>query len=113
MKLAQKTEINEDVITVSLNVEELGDSVRDAETEKNQLHNFVRYIEYSQIDFSGNMKLSDAGIPVVVSEDPDGSTIEKVTISDLVNKKYTFILMNVYFFYKNINYDIFNVNKIL
>ena len=45
MKLAQKTEINEDVITVSLNVEELGDSVRDADTEKNQLHNFVRYIE--------------------------------------------------------------------
>ena len=28
MKLAQKTEINEDVITVSLNVEELGDSIR-------------------------------------------------------------------------------------
>ena len=40
MKLAQKTEINEDVITVSLNVEELGDSVRDADTEKNQYSNF-------------------------------------------------------------------------
>ena len=37
MKLAQKTEINEDVITVSLNVEELGDSIRDADTEKNQI----------------------------------------------------------------------------
>ena len=84
MKLAQKTEINEDVITVSLNVEELGDSIRDADTEKNQLHNFVRYIEYSQIDFSGNLKLSDTGIPVIVTDEPDGSTIEKVTISDLV-----------------------------
>lgn len=89
MKLAQKTEINEDVITVSLNVEELGDSIRDADTEKNQLHNFVRYIEYNQIDFSGNLKLSDTGIPVIVTDEPDGSTIEKVTISDLVNKKYT------------------------
>ena len=87
--VAQKTEINEDVITVSLNVEELGDSIRDADTEKNQLHNFVRYIEYSQIDFSGNLKLSDTGIPVIVTDEPDGSTIEKVTISDLVNKKYT------------------------
>ena len=74
MKLAQKTEINEDVITVSLNVEELGDSIRDADTEKNQLH---------------NLKLSDTGIPVIVTDEPDGSTIEKVTISDLVNKKYT------------------------
>ena len=96
MKLAQKTEINEDVITVSLNVEELGDSIRDADTEKNQLHNFVRYIEYSQIDFSGNLKLSDTGIPVIVTDEPDGSTIEKVTISDLVNKKYTASLGTVF-----------------
>lgn len=33
--------------------------------------------------------LSDTGIPVIVTDEPDGSTIEKVTISDLVNKKYT------------------------
>ena len=62
MKLAQKTEINEDVITVSLNVEELGDSIRDADTEKNQLHNFVRYIEYSQIDFSESFKFPEKSI---------------------------------------------------
>ena len=26
---------------------------------------------------------------MIVTDEPDGSTIEKVTISDLVNKKYT------------------------
>ena len=88
MKLTQKTEINENIITVTLAVEELGDTIRDSVTELNQLHNFVRYIQYSDIDFSANMKLSDSGIPVIVSESPDNSTIEKVTITDLVNKKY-------------------------
>lgn len=88
MKLAQKTEINENIITVDLSVDELGDATRDSATEFNQLHNFVRTIEYSEIRFTSEMKIVN-GIPVITTEDADGIIVEEVSITDLVNKKYT------------------------
>lgn len=86
MKLSHKISIDENVITASINVVELGNSNTDADTELNLLHNFVKIIEYSAIDFKSNMKLVDA-TPQITSESPDDSTIEEVTIKNLINKK--------------------------
>ena len=86
MKLTQDIQINENIITAKVNVVELGNSTIDADMELNQLHNFVRTIEYSTIDFSSPMKLSN-GIPLVTSDPADGTTIEDIGIKDLINKK--------------------------
>lgn len=87
MKLTHGIEINENIITVNIAVTELGDATRDASTELNQLHNFVREIEYSKIDFTGNMKIVN-NQPVVTAESPDGSEIEEIKILDIINKKF-------------------------
>lgn len=87
MKLTHGIEINENIITVNIAVTELGDSTRDSATELNQLHNFVREIEYSKIDFTSNMKIVN-NQPVVTAESPDGSDIEEIKIVDIINKKF-------------------------
>lgn len=87
MKITHGIEINENIITVNIAVTELGDSTRDADTELNQLHNFVREIEYSKIDFTANMKIVN-NKPVVTAESPDSSTIEEINIPDIINKKF-------------------------
>lgn len=86
MKLTQSIDIKENIITAKVSVAELGNTTIDAALEEEQLHNFVRTIEYSTIDFSGNIKISNAK-PVVTSEEVDGSTIELISIKDLINKK--------------------------
>mgnify|MGYP001057887787 CR=1 FL=1 len=50
MKLTQNIEINENIITANIKATELGNSTIDADTELNQLHNFVKVIEFSQVD---------------------------------------------------------------
>ena len=87
MKITQGIKIEENKITASIVVSELGDSTRDAQTELNQLHNFNREIEFSKIDFTSNMKIVN-NMPVVTADPVDGSTIEEITIKDLINKKY-------------------------
>ena len=86
MKLTQSINIKENIITSSVRVAELGNTTIDADLEMEQLHNFVRTIEYSSIDFSANIKISNAK-PVVTSDSPDGATIESISIKDLINKK--------------------------
>lgn len=87
MKLTHSITINEDIVTAKIAVSELGDSTRDAATELNQLHNFVRTIEYKSIDFSGNLKMVN-NLPVVTEDDADDKDIEKINIPDIINKKY-------------------------
>lgn len=87
MKITQNIQINEDKITASIVVAELGDSTRDAQTELNQLHNWCREIEFSRIDFTSNMKVLN-NMPVVTTDPVDGSVVEEVSIKDLINKKY-------------------------
>ena len=87
MKITQNIQINEDKITATITVAELGDSTRDAQTELNQLHNWRREIEFSKIDFTSNMKIVD-NIPLCTSDPTDGSTIEEISIKDLINKKF-------------------------
>lgn len=86
MKLTQSINIKENIITSSVRVAELGNTTIDADLEMEQLHNFVRTIEYSSIDFSANIKISNAK-PVVTSDSPDGATIESISIKDLINRK--------------------------
>ena len=87
MKITQGIKIDENKVTATITVSELGDSTRDAQTELNQLHNFSREIEFSKIDFTSNMKILN-NTPVVTTDPVDGSTIEEITIKDLINKKY-------------------------
>ena len=87
MKFTQGIKIEENKVTATISVSELGDSTRDAQTELNQLHNFSREIEFSRIDFTANMKIVN-NMPVVTTDPVDGSTIEEITIKDLINKKY-------------------------
>ena len=87
MKITQGIKIEENKVTATISVSELGDSTRDAQTELNQLHNFSREIEFSKIDFTSNMKILN-NTPVVTTDPVDGSTIEEITIKDLINKKY-------------------------
>lgn len=87
MKLTHGITINENIITAKIAVSELGDSTRDASTELNQLHNFVRTIEYSKVDFKGNLKIVN-NLPVITEDEANGSTIEEISIIDLINKKY-------------------------
>ena len=88
MKITQGIKIEENKVTATISVSELGDSTRDAQTELNQLHNFNREIEFSKIDFTSKMKIVN-NMPVVTTDEADGSTIEEITIKDLINKKYS------------------------
>ena len=86
MKLTQSIDIKENIITAKVNVAELGNTTIDALQEQEQLHNFVRIIEYSSIDFSSNIKVSNAK-PIITSDPADDSTIEEISIKDKKNKK--------------------------
>lgn len=86
MKLTQSIDINENIITATIVASELGNTTLSAEVELNQLHNWVREIEYSNIEFKSNMKIAN-DMPVTTSEGTDESTIEEVEIKGLINKK--------------------------
>ena len=52
MKLTQNIEINENIITANIKATELGNSTIDADTELNQLHNFVKSTWLNSITFT-------------------------------------------------------------
>lgn len=86
MTLTNSIEINENIITATISATSLGNTTIDADDEKNQLHNFTRTIEYSNINFANNMKLS-SGVPIVTSDTVDVDGVEEVAITNLINKK--------------------------
>lgn len=86
MTLTQNIEITDNIITAKISTSSLGNTNIDSDTEKNQLHNFTRTIEYSTIDFTSAMKLSN-GNPVTTSDPADNTEIEEITIKNLINKK--------------------------
>lgn len=91
MQITTTNEINENLITVKIISTATGTTTIDAETEKNLLHNFPKEIEFSKIDFKGNMKLVN-DVPIVTTDavDPAANpqTVAEVEITDLINKKY-------------------------
>ena len=88
MKLNIKKTIEENIISVSINVSELGTTTSVQTEELALLHDFPRSIRYSDITFTGNMKLDTNGDPVVTSDPVDSSTVEEITISNLINREY-------------------------
>ena len=88
MKLNISKKIDENIITVDISVAELGTSDTSAELEKDMLHDFVRNIEYSKIQFKANMKVDSNGNPVVTDDEVDDSTVVSVELKDLINKSF-------------------------
>lgn len=88
MKLNIKKKIEENIISVNIAVVELGTTTSVMSEELGLLHDFPRNIKYSDIDFRSNMKMDANGNPVITSDDIDGTSIEEVTISNLINREY-------------------------
>ena len=85
MKLNISKKIEENIITVNIDVAELGTNSIDAQEELSQLHDFPKKITYKDIEFKANMKLED-GDPIITESDTDGSTIAEIKL-DLINKE--------------------------
>lgn len=85
MKLNIVKTIEENVITVKIDVAELGSNSIDEQEELEQIHDFPRKIIYKDIDFKANMKLENED-PVITAESPDGSTIAEIKL-ELINKE--------------------------
>lgn len=85
MKLNISKKIEENIITVNIDVAELGTNSIDAQEELSQLHDFPKKISYKDIEFKANMKLED-GDPIITESDTDGSTIAEIKL-DLINKE--------------------------
>ena len=88
MKLNVKKTIEDNIITVDINVISLGTSTSTSEEEIAVLTDFPRSVRFSDIDFSANVKLDDAGDPVVTDEEADDSTIVSVELKNIINKEY-------------------------
>ena len=88
MKLNISKKIDENIITVDITVAELGTSDTSSDMEKDMLHDFVRSIEYSKIQFKANMKVDSNGDPVVTDEEADDTAIVSVELKDLINKSF-------------------------
>ena len=50
------------------------------------MHNFVKVIEFSQVDFTSNIKLVN-GTPAVTSDPVAASSIEEISVNNIINKK--------------------------
>lgn len=88
MKLNISKTITENIISVAITVAELGTTNTDSSSEKDMLHDFIRVIEYSKIQFKSPMKIDVNGDPVITDEEVDGLTVVDVELKDLINKSY-------------------------
>lgn len=87
MKITDVKTIDRDIVSVRIYISEFGTATMNAEEEKNLLENFIRSIEFNDIDFKANMKV-ESNLPVITSEAVDDTTVVEVGIPDLINKKY-------------------------
>lgn len=88
MKLNIAKKIEENIITVDITVAELGTTDTDENAEKELLHNFVRTVEYSKIQFKANMKEDINGDPVVTEDELSDDTVVSIELKDLINKSH-------------------------
>ena len=89
MKLNIKKTIEDNIITVDINVSSLGTSTATSEEEAQVLSDFPRSIKFSDIDFKANVKLDENGDPIVTGEEANGSTIVAVELKNIINKEYS------------------------
>lgn len=88
MKLNIAKKIEENIITVDITVAELGTTDTDESTERELLHDFIRTVEYSKIQFKANMKEDANGDPVVTEDELAEDTVVAVELKDLINKSH-------------------------
>lgn len=88
MKLDQKFNVENDIASVDITVTSLGTADLTSEQEKELLANYNKYIEYSKIQFKGNIKLNN-GVPEVTTDPKDDSTIVELEITDVTNERST------------------------
>lgn len=86
MKLDQKFNVENDIASVDIMVTSLGTADLTSEQEKELLANYNKYIEYSKIQFKGNIKLNN-GVPEVTTDPKDDSTIVELEITDVTNER--------------------------
>lgn len=88
MKLNIAKKIEENVITVDITVLELGTTDTDESAERELLHDFIRTVEYSKIQFKANMKEDANGDPVVTDNEISENTVVSIELNDLINKSH-------------------------
>lgn len=86
MKLDQVFKVENDIASVDIAVTSLGTADLTSEQEKELLANYNKYIEYSKIQFKGNIKLTN-GVPEVTTDPKDDSTIVELEITDVTNER--------------------------
>ena len=91
MKLDQVFKVENDIASVDIAVTSLGTADLTSEQEKELLANYNKYIEYSKIQFKGNIKLTN-GVPEVTTDPVDSSTIVELEITDVT--KYPDSVLN-------------------
>ncbi len=89
MKLNIKKSIENNIVTVDISVAELGTTSSIQDEESNLLADFPRSVKYSDINFTGNMKVdTTTGNPVVTTDAVDGTDVVEVSLKDIINKEY-------------------------
>lgn len=86
MKLDQVFKVENDIVSVDITVASLGTADLTEDQERELLANYNKYIEYSKIQFKGNIKLN-AGVPEVTTDPKDDSTIVELEITDVTNER--------------------------
>ena len=88
MKLNIKKTIEDNIITVDISVASLGTSTSTSEEEMAVLADFPRSVRFSDINFSGNIKLDSNSDPIVTTDVVDGTTVVAVELKNIINKEY-------------------------
>lgn len=87
MKIIQKPNVENDIVSVDISVQMLGTAVLTAEQEKELISNYNKVIEYNKIQFKGNIKLNSDGVPEVTEDSVDGTTVVELEIKDIINER--------------------------
>ena len=87
MKIIQKPNVENDIVSVDITVQMLGTADLTAEQEKELISNYNKVIEYNKIQFKGNIKLNSDGVPEVTEDSVDGTTVVELEIKDIINER--------------------------
>ena len=87
MKIIQKPNVENDIVSVDISVQMLGTADLTAEQEKELISNYNKVIEYNKIQFKGNIKLNSDGVPQVTEDSVDGTTVVELEIKDIINER--------------------------
>ena len=87
MKIIQKPNVENDIVSVDITVQMLGTADLTAEQEKELISNYNKVIEYNKIQFKGNIKLNSDGVPEVTEDSVDGTNVVELEIKDIINER--------------------------